>query len=83
MKAILITIMLTLGVWAAIDINSANAKELEGIKGVGAKTALAIVEYRKTNGCFGTVEELIKVRGIGDKLVTKNKDAIVAGPCKK
>lgn len=66
--------------WAAgIDINSADASTLsEGINGVGEKRAMAIVKYRKENGPFASVDELIKVKGIGPKLLQKNREHLVA-----
>ncbi|MFM8001052.1 MAG: ComEA family DNA-binding protein [Actinomycetota bacterium] len=48
-----------------MDINTANAVELEQLPGVGPSTAKAIIEYREKNGGFVVVEDLLKVRGIG------------------
>ncbi|MFM8903593.1 MAG: helix-hairpin-helix domain-containing protein [Actinomycetota bacterium] len=48
-----------------ININTANAVELEQLPGVGPSTAKAIIEYREKNGGFVVVEDLLKVRGIG------------------
>ena len=50
-----------------ININTANAGDLDGLPGIGAKTAARIVEYRQKNGPFKKVEELMNVRGIGEK----------------
>lgn len=67
-------------VWAApIDINSADAKTLEGLDGIGAAKAAAIVEYRAKNGPFKSVADLEKVPGIGEATVTKNRDNMVLG----
>ena len=49
-----------------IDLNSATAEELDVLPGVGPATATAIVAYREEHGRFGSVEELLEVRGIGD-----------------
>jgi competence protein ComEA len=66
--------------WAApVDINSADAKTLETLTGVGASKAAAIVEYRKTNGPFKSVDDLAKVKGIGEKLVEKNRENLTVG----
>ena len=61
-----------------VNINTANADNLAvNIKGVGKKKAEAIIAYREANGPFKTAEELIKVKGIGEKLVQKNRDNIL------
>jgi competence protein ComEA len=48
-----------------ININLASATELEQLPGVGPATAKAIIVYREKYGAFNTVEDLLKVRGIG------------------
>lgn len=48
-----------------ININLASATQLELLPGVGPATAKAIVAYREKYGAFNTVEDLLKVRGIG------------------
>ncbi|MEO5558306.1 MAG: helix-hairpin-helix domain-containing protein [Dokdonella sp.] len=63
---------------AQVDINSADAKTLaETLNGIGLVKAEAIVAYRSTNGPFKTVDELAKVKGIGEKTIAANRDAIV------
>jgi competence protein ComEA len=58
-----------------IDINSADATTLAtAISGVGAKRAKAIILYRKEHGPFTSVDDLAKVRGIGQKLIDKSRD---------
>jgi competence protein ComEA len=49
-----------------IDLNTATADELDRLPGVGPATATAILAYRDEHGRFGSVEELLEVRGIGD-----------------
>ncbi|MCB0976202.1 MAG: helix-hairpin-helix domain-containing protein [Acidimicrobiales bacterium] len=49
-----------------VDLNTASAKDLEELPGVGPATANAIVAYRDTNGPFSSVDELLEVRGIGE-----------------
>ena len=67
-------------VWAApIDINTADAKTLEALDGIGAAKAAAIVEYRSKNGPFKNVADLEKVPGIGEATVAKNRDNVVLG----
>ena len=50
---------------AAININTATKEELTTIKGIGDKRAQEIIDYRKKNGDFKSVDELEKVPGIG------------------
>jgi len=58
---------------ASIDINKAAKEDLEMLPGVGPVTAEAILQYRKANGNFKTVEDLTGVKGIGDKTLAKIK----------
>ncbi|MCA9289346.1 MAG: ComEA family DNA-binding protein [Phycisphaerales bacterium] len=53
------------GIAQTIDINTATAAELELLPGIGPSRARAIVEDRRANGVFGSVDELDRVRGIG------------------
>ena len=65
---------------AAININTASATDLEKLPGIGAKTAGRIIEYRQKNGPFKKVEELMNVRGVGEKNFLKLRTQItVAG----
>lgn len=60
-----------------VDINTADAQTLAAaIKGVGPDKAAAIVAYRDVHGPFKSVDELSKVKGIGQKTVDRNRDAI-------
>jgi competence protein ComEA len=52
---------------AKVDINSAGVEALSTLPGVGAKLAARIVAYRKQQGPFKTTQELMNVRGIGEK----------------
>ena len=76
-----LTLLVALPAWPEpVDINTANAETLaKNIKGVGAKKAEAIVEYRKKHGPFKRPEDLVRVRGIGPKLVEQNRDVIRIG----
>lgn len=59
-----------------ININTADEIELQKIRGVGKVIAGRIIEYRTNNGAFQSIEEIKKVRGIGDKTFEKMKDTI-------
>jgi len=59
-----------------ININTSSAKELTGLKGIGEKTAQAIVAYRDKNGPFKAIEDIKKVKGIGDKKFDVIKSSI-------
>lgn len=51
--------------FAQVNINTASQEELDGLKGIGPTKARAIVDYRKKNGPFKSVDDLEKVPGIG------------------
>lgn len=59
-----------------ISINSASKEELMTLPGIGEKTALKIIEYRKAQA-FKSIEDIKNVKGIGDKKYEKIKDLIV------
>lgn len=59
-----------------ININTADEKELQNIKGIGPALAGRIIDYRQNNGEFKSIDEIKKVRGIGDKTFEKMKDQI-------
>lgn len=61
-----------------VNVNTADAATLAmELKGVGDKTAQAIVEYRDTHGPFKSLEDLKNVRGVGEKVLENNKDNIL------
>jgi competence protein ComEA len=61
---------------ATVDLNSASVTDLESLPGVGRRTAERIVEYRQKNGSFKKIEELMNVKGIGEKSFLKLKPLI-------
>jgi competence protein ComEA len=67
---------------AAVNINTATVAELEKLRGVGAAMALRIVEYRDKNGGFKKIEDLMLVRGIGEKSFLTLKPLITVTPLK-
>jgi len=50
-----------------LNINTATIEEFQMLPGIGEATAKNIVEYRKVNGPFQSVDDLLKVKGIGEK----------------
>ena len=50
-----------------VDLNTATVQQLTALPGVGAKLAARIVEYRQKVGRFRATEELLNVKGIGEK----------------
>jgi len=56
-----------------ISLNNATEKELERLPGIGPVLAQRIVQYRNTHNNFNSIEELKKVKGVGEKTVEKIK----------
>ncbi|MFR3685179.1 MAG: helix-hairpin-helix domain-containing protein [Enterococcus sp.] len=61
---------------AKININTADAAELQQLSGIGEKRAADIIKYREENGSFHAIEDLTKVSGIGEKTLENLKDSI-------
>ena len=59
-----------------ISINTATVEELCSLSGIGIKTAKLIIEYRENNNGFKYLEELMNIKGIGEKKFAKIKDQI-------
>jgi competence protein ComEA len=64
------------GAAAPVNLNSASVSQLQTLPGIGASTAQRIVEYRQKNGSFKKIEELMNVKGIGEKSFLKLKPLI-------
>ena len=63
-----------------VDINSADAATLDkNLKGIGPRTAAAIVDYRSKHGPFKSVDELANVKGVGTATIEKNRARLTAG----
>ena len=65
-----------------VNLNTATTKDLETLPGIGARTALRILEYRQKNGPFKKVEDLMNVRGVGEKNFLRLKAQISVGGAK-
>ena len=70
------SVPLSAGNGGKINLNKATATELSQLKGIGMKYAERIVEFRDKNGPFKHVEDLLKIQGIGPRILEKNKDRI-------
>lgn len=65
-------------VQSKVNINSANAELLASVlAGIGMKKAEAIVSYRKAHGKFKKIEDLAKVKGIGESTIDKNRGKLL------
>ncbi len=62
-----------------ININSDNRFELMELPGIGENKADAIIEYRKENGDFSSIDEIKNVSGIGESIFIKIRDYIYVG----
>jgi comEA protein len=60
----------------SININKAGINELVQLPGIGEKTALNIIEYRKAHGAINSLQDLLNISGIGSSKLTKIKDYI-------
>ena len=61
---------------ATIDLNSATVGDLESLPGIGRRTAERIIEYRQKSGGFKKIEELMNVKGIGEKSFLRLKPLV-------
>ena len=82
----MLAVMMSLGVaqaGEAVNINTATAVQLQSVKGIGVKTAAAIVAYREAHGDFASLDAITGVKGIGAKKLVKIRDAITLGGVSK
>lgn len=72
-------VFFSINVWAAqtVNINAADAATLDRVlEGIGPKKAQSIVDFRKLNGPYKSLDDLSKVSGIGAKTIARNRDKI-------
>jgi competence protein ComEA len=60
-----------------VNLNSATAEQLQALPGIGPGIAKSIIDHRTKVGKFSRVEEIINVKGIGEKKFQKIKDRLV------
>ncbi|WP_230658176.1 ComEA family DNA-binding protein [Psychrobacter sp. I-STPA10] len=59
-----------------VNINTATEGELTALDGIGSSKAQAIIVYREAFGKFASVDELTRVKGIGEKTLEKNRQRL-------
>jgi competence protein ComEA len=76
---LLIALASPVGVFAGpVNVNTADAEMIsQELIGIGMAKAQAIIEYRTLNGAFETPEELLKVKGIGPRVLAANTGNIL------
>jgi competence protein ComEA len=65
-----------------LNLNTATVSQLEALPGIGKSTAERILEYRDKSGGFKKIEDLMNVRGVGEKSFLKLKPLITVSPGK-
>ncbi|MBU1457036.1 MAG: helix-hairpin-helix domain-containing protein [Proteobacteria bacterium] len=62
-----------------VNINTASLEELQKLPRIGPQIAQRILDFRKENGSFKRIEDMLKVRGVGEKMFDQLKDLITVG----
>lgn len=62
-----------------VDVNAADEARLQTVPGIGPALAKRIVEFRAQHGPFKNVDDLLKVRGIGEKSLAKLRPFLTVG----
>jgi comEA protein len=61
----------------SVNLNSANLSAFEALPGIGKKTAQRIIDYRSAHGNFSSIEDIMKVKGIGEKKFKQIKKYLI------
>ena len=78
--ALFVFLSFSINALAGVNINTATQAELESLNGIGPVKAKAIIDYRKKNGEFKSVDDLEKVDGVGKATLSNlRKDVSVSG----
>ena len=83
--AVAMVILLCSFAWALavkgekVDLNLASGRQLESLSGIGPALDQRIIDHRKKNGPFRRIEDLMNVRGIGEKKFLQLEDGITVG----
>jgi competence protein ComEA len=67
---------------AKVDLNRATIQQLDTLPGIGPAIAQRIVDFRDKNGPFKRIEDLMNVRGIGEKKFQLLQDRVTVGDAK-
>lgn len=73
--ALLAALVTSVQLMAGVNLNTASAEALTSLKGIGPSTAEKIIEYRKEHR-FDSVEDIMNIKGIGEKTFLKIKDEL-------
>jgi competence protein ComEA len=65
-----------------IDINTADSAALESVPGIGKSLSQRILAFREKNGAFQSVDDLLKVQGIGEKSIQKLRPYLTVAKAK-
>ena len=68
---------------AKVNLNTASVEQLTALPGVGPKLAARIVEYRQKSGTFRSTQELMNVKGVGEKNYAKIEAWLSVGEAPK
>lgn len=71
------------GAQGPIDLNQATMEQLQTLPGIGPELAQRILAYRTESGSFKSVEDLMNVKGIGERKLSKLRDRVTVGSPKE
>lgn len=73
---LLISVPLLCGAAEKVNINTADREALISVQGIGPSRADAIIADRKQNGAYLSIEDLTRIRGIGNALIEANREQL-------